>query len=494
MFSWFRALITLVVLSYLQIFAHAFSFTVTSGTPAECENLTINWQGGTAPFQLHLVPAFDIPRNISIPPTAFNNGKGAFTLQLPLHQPQQFVMTMSDAGGFGTGGTSDVLTVGPSQGGKCDTKSPGIAFTYQLNTALQQCRPFTVSDYSTAAQPISFYGVIPLGQVFAISPPPGSSFNWTANVATGTNIIFFVVDAQGRQGGASDILRVGNTNDASCLNKNSPSLTASTMADPTHSPTPTRSPNPSATSKPGGISVGGIAATLIGVVLFLAVVITIALFFFRRRQVSYTPQTGFQRQFTHEDQLGGVPKPHPYTNTPTHAPSASAYTLQTGSQYNVNPFDSTSSVQYQSSLNTYQPYSTSNVGLLPLSEPSSDLSNPHTRFTDPPNLYLPLPEPSSPFLSPPPTVNNTPSRSLSSSNRAELSAYGRNEAGTGTATHQTSTRYIVHTDVDDDLPPPDEVVVELPPQYSERRAPFTVVNPTTELAYDHPPSSPPPKS
>jgi hypothetical protein len=38
------------------------------------------------------------------------------------------------------------------------------------------------------------------------------------------------------------------------------------------------------------------------------------------------------------------------------------------------------------------------------------------------------------------------------------------------------SRFIVHTDAEDELPEPNgEGVVELPPQYSERRGPSTVV-------------------
>lgn len=115
------------------------------------------------PFLLDLVVTFpifqvyDVPSNISIPATAVNNGNGSFSTQLALPEGQQFVITMSDAQGFGTGGVSGVLTVGASQGPKCGTTSPSKcrvviktwlhllilldpSFTYQFNSALQQCR------------------------------------------------------------------------------------------------------------------------------------------------------------------------------------------------------------------------------------------------------------------------------------------------------------------------------------------------------------------
>jgi hypothetical protein len=48
---------------------------------------------------------------------------------------------MSDATGFGSGGTSQLLTVGPSVTGvNCNTTDPGTAFIYELPDALQQCK------------------------------------------------------------------------------------------------------------------------------------------------------------------------------------------------------------------------------------------------------------------------------------------------------------------------------------------------------------------
>jgi hypothetical protein len=103
---------------------------------------------------------FGTPRNISIPDGAFSNGKGSFSFQLPIAKGSQFVMVMSDATGFNTGGTTQVLTAKDSTSGQqCDTSNPSefendnilcfvseywhfaaVVFSFQLNTALQQCR------------------------------------------------------------------------------------------------------------------------------------------------------------------------------------------------------------------------------------------------------------------------------------------------------------------------------------------------------------------
>lgn len=80
---------------------------------------------------------------MSIPDSSFNSdlGNGTFSTQLTLAAGKQFLLTMSDSTGFGTGGTSNVLTTGSSiSGAACNTTVPAPAFNFQLNDALQQCR------------------------------------------------------------------------------------------------------------------------------------------------------------------------------------------------------------------------------------------------------------------------------------------------------------------------------------------------------------------
>jgi hypothetical protein len=50
-------------------------------------------------------------------------------------------MTMSDSTGFGAGGTTAVLTVGPSvNGDDCDIAGPAANFSFDLDGELEQCR------------------------------------------------------------------------------------------------------------------------------------------------------------------------------------------------------------------------------------------------------------------------------------------------------------------------------------------------------------------
>jgi hypothetical protein len=78
--------------------------------------------------------------NYSIPSGAYSNGQGSFSTPLPLNVTQSFLLTMSDATGFNTGGTTNLITVGESKGGSCNTIPPHIEYKYRLDSALVQCR------------------------------------------------------------------------------------------------------------------------------------------------------------------------------------------------------------------------------------------------------------------------------------------------------------------------------------------------------------------
>ena len=70
---------------------------------------------------------FGTPRTLSIPASSYSNGQGSFQTQMPFAQGKKYVMSMSDASGFGTGGTTDVLTVGNQVGSSsCNTTDPGM--------------------------------------------------------------------------------------------------------------------------------------------------------------------------------------------------------------------------------------------------------------------------------------------------------------------------------------------------------------------------------
>lgn len=93
---------------------------------------------------------YDVPVNITIPSTAVSNGKGSFSYQLPFPENKQFLISMSDAYGFGSGGVSAVLTVGPSQGRTCNTTRAGKSPRHYDMIAfcdLARCRLYLSIEY-----------------------------------------------------------------------------------------------------------------------------------------------------------------------------------------------------------------------------------------------------------------------------------------------------------------------------------------------------------
>ncbi|KAH7913021.1 hypothetical protein BJ138DRAFT_1003301 [Hygrophoropsis aurantiaca] len=415
--------------------AHAFSVTVSQ--PTQCDDLTVSWTGGQPPFEILLTPVYNYPMNKTVPSSSFSNNQGSYTIpQLPFPSKTKFLLTMSDATGFGTGGTSDVLTVGDSVGNvNCNTTAVSVAFTFDLNTALQQCQPFTFSGYNNAVQPVTITasGLIPLGDSFVVYPPvnQGASYSWKADVAAGTSILFLMSDANGGQGGSSDLLPVQLSSDATCLTGSYPSSTASSAPSSTSSAT-----SPSSTSGSSTTSIGAIAGTVIGCLVALAALVTLGLFFLRKRRSTRSPfilpakrnsrrYNSVDLDRDHHD-FGTVPPINPF---PYHAPSPS----------HIPP-----SPNSQSSLQPRQNYDAD-----PFNVPPAPLNH-HSRGSSHTDSFA--------------GYGDVGSSSMSSAAR-------RKAAMAGVTAYKTPTRFVLHTDVDDvDVEPDENGVIELPPQYSEHRA------------------------
>ncbi|KAF5374780.1 hypothetical protein D9758_000350 [Tetrapyrgos nigripes] len=406
---------------YLALLYQAKAFNFTHNDPTSCDDFTVQWTSGSPPFYLTLVPVFGTPRNFSIPSDSFSDGKGSFSTQLPFPENRRFVAIMSDSTNYGSGGDTSDLQVGASKGGQCNTTDPGVDFLFQLNTALQQCRAFTFSNYDDAKQPITILGIIPSGDTFVLHPPTGPTFDWTANVWNGTRVMFLMFDSQGRQGGSSDILTVSATDNSSCIDASSPSTTAS--------PSETSGSSDSHSGAP----VGAIAGSVLGALVFLAVCITLGLFFLRRRRDRDRPEQRVQRHSrrvqSDVDLLGPPAEPYTYTPYPGDmTPAMNTPATQTFSHYGTVPVDP--SVDYSHSSNI-----TGHPGV----------SN--SSYTQGAHEVTPF-------------VQNSGSSQYSSSSQ-------RKAAMAGVANNKQ--RFVLHTDMEDNVPEEEEEVIELPPQYSERR-------------------------
>jgi len=428
-----RALTVILVWSM----ADAFSFSAT--TPTQCDSLNVTWTGGQAPFQLLITPNYGAPNNISIPSSAVSNNAGAVSTQLKLPQGTKFLLTMSDATGFGSGGTSQVFTVGPSvTGASCNTSDPGTGFTFELPDALQQCNPYTFSGYNGAIQPITIYGLIPDGQTTVMNPPNGLSYQWTTDVGAGTTMMFLMIDSQGRQGGSSDVLTVASSDDSTCLNAQSPTSTASQSTSGTGTTGATGAPVVTETTT-ARVSVGTIAGTALGALIALAVLVTLGLFFLKKWKGGQTPvydAGGFGSGRHHLQRLGST----------DHITAPQYSRPYVGNQaFNAYRYPSPNSATAPSPVTppAFIPPPSGQYEPRPFNVPSP--SNLHSRSTSRTDSGLPLTD-------------------------SELSQARRQKATLAGMSAYKPSRFILHTDVEEAVPV-EEDIVELPPQYTDRRQP-----------------------
>ncbi|KAK7694758.1 hypothetical protein QCA50_001946 [Cerrena zonata] len=474
------------VLLFTTLFASqawAANFTFTFSNPTQCDNFAVSWTGGTAPYTLTLTPVFGTPRIMNIPDSSFSNGKGTYETQLVFAKDKQFLATMSDASGFGTGGTSDVLKVGASVGNQnCNTTDPGVDFFFELNTALQQCRPFTFDNYVGAQQPITITGIIPGGQSFILNPPTGpTSFDWVADVAAGTSIMFVLTDSKGRKGGSSDIRPVSVSDDTTCLDSTSP-----TSASITPSPTGSQAASTGVTSPTSGADntssshkvSGAVIAGAIAAVLFaIATIVVLVIFVMRRRK-----NEGHQR-FGSIDLNDSPPGPIDLHNAPVINPypmTPSTRSTTSPSQHNLlgNSTQYTQSDYPPTTMTSPSTYSASGYAAFGAQSNYGGAQSAYGGDRSYHGTSMYATTTGSHARNP----SNARSAAPSSSNErtsmwggTTMTAAERKAAAAGVPMNPNPVpaRFILHTDLEDAVPPPPEnEVIELPPQYSERRGPL----------------------
>ncbi|KAF8269357.1 hypothetical protein EI94DRAFT_1829017 [Lactarius quietus] len=394
------------------------AFTVTTSPPTQCGTYSVNWTGGQPPFVLELFPVLGTQRVFNIPASAFSNGVGSYSTQLQLAQEQQFLASMSDATGFATGGISPLLTVQAQtpQSSSCNTVDPGPQFVYSLDVALQQCQPYTFSNYTGATLPVAIYGLVPGGTGIVLNAPNGADeFVWNAaSIPAGTSVLFAMSDAQNRTGGVSSILVSGSTGDASCLNANSPSVTQQSTPSTRTSLSPSSSASSPAkattSSKSNKISGMTVFAVIAGILVFLGVVAALGLFLLRRCRKN----SSRRRRANNFDVDGG------YQDTP------SLVSVRSG----------------------VEPFSTAPASVPPPLE-MTRMDNSAA------SLIRSAAEGTSNSLSsvPPPST-------AASSRKTNI-----------TPTRNQPARFILHTDVEE-VEPDENGFIELPPQYSATRRPL----------------------
>ncbi|CCM05205.1 uncharacterized protein FIBRA_07414 [Fibroporia radiculosa] len=341
---------------------------------------------------------------------------------------------MSDASGFGSGGVSDVIHVGPPAGSsQCNAATGHPDFTFQTNSALAQCRAYTFSAYTGAVQPINITGLIPGGTSFVLDPPDGStSYSWMTDLSAGTSVVFFMEDSQGRQGGSTQLYTVGLSDESTCLTGSYPSSLAVQPSATTSSgastsilsaSTSSTTSSESATAKSSVMPIGAIAGAVVGGVLGLVVAALLAILLVRRNR----------------------------NNTIHYGDEAVPYRGGRDKHETIDPADETGDEMYP----IVSPYPLFNPTI-----PGPDLSSVSGyMYSSSHSASGPSHSRQSSFAGAMPEAQSS---EASSQGPTMLMGPRRKAAMAGVSAYPSTTRFIVHTDA--------EEVVELPPKYSSLRA------------------------
>ncbi|KAI0741889.1 hypothetical protein C8Q80DRAFT_1196876 [Daedaleopsis nitida] len=411
--------------------------------------------GGVPPYSLTIVPSFASPSTVSIPTEAFENNRGTFRIIMEHEKGSEIVAIMSDGGGFATGGVSPVITVGAQTGTtQCNATESGGDFEFEANERLVQCGMFSFSGYAYAGAhlPVTITGFVPGGSVFILQPgATDTSYNWLVDVATGTTLGFYMQDALGRQGGTTEFMVVQESQDASCLDAQSPASfsNAPSMTSASAAPTATTDPQ-SASASSKRLQSGALAGVIVGPIGALVAVIALVWYGLRNRRSGGT----FPRRPRKEElDLGDGDKVENSAGLRTHSTMRPDHP-GTGTPRDpaLNPLMGQGAWSPQTSPTTFE------FAQSPSSAASSQFSPPVRLDTA--SIYAASSAYGSGYEPAACARSDT-----QSSSGAQLKAA---QAGVRVL---APPRVILHTDLEDEdeLPPPPEEVIELPPQYIERR-------------------------
>jgi len=283
---------TLLAVAIAVQSARAFTFSHTGLT--ECGNLNVKWQGGSPPFRLLLIPPGGTLRNISIPDSAYTGTAGDFSTQLLFGAGSQMILSMSDSTGVTAGGiTAPQVIGGRTATVTCDINDPGADFYYSLNDPLVQCGDYPFTHYEDAVQPVTIFAFASNGDSFEVHPPVGPSYTWEAQVPAGSVMTFFMTDANGGNGGTSQIMTVEESDDTACLAALSSSSTRSSSRTSTASssggkPSASKDANSEDDEqdeeKSRGSKAGMIVGICAGVFVGLGAFAFVAVFCFKRKK------------------------------------------------------------------------------------------------------------------------------------------------------------------------------------------------------------------
>ncbi|KAM6490677.1 hypothetical protein JOM56_014020 [Amanita muscaria] len=254
----------LFCLILLPTLSNAYSWQLNTA-PSQCSNVSISivGGGGRPPYRVSVIPfgPSPLPNSIEVRKFIDLSFDGNSTLiEFPLNYParSQFVVVVSDATGFATGGTSNVMTVGSSSDSSCFNASNSItpqSFSFSVSpTHFSQCLPNLIwwngQDAQGFVTPDNFLVIVPGGQSFTVpttnakdvNSSGGKGFFWLSSLPTGTTFALFGNSSHGFGSASTTVYSIAYSYDGSCLNGTNPSPMGGNSAgaiDATHADTAT---------------------------------------------------------------------------------------------------------------------------------------------------------------------------------------------------------------------------------------------------------------
>lgn len=190
-----NALIAFVILPL----ALPFSFNVTK--VVECGSFQINWSGAEPPVRFLAIPNGSPPdqeesAHVIVAYEVDGNVDGTYTYpNWPMAAGVNFTVTMSDAQGFGTGGTSDIITTDQGVGPYCE-QSGYLPYTFSIDpsTNWTTCETITLRTlHKNSSTPYDYYALSPNTtpiRIQHITQDDCGTFNYTFTQPPGTKVFF----------------------------------------------------------------------------------------------------------------------------------------------------------------------------------------------------------------------------------------------------------------------------------------------------------------
>ncbi|WVQ63972.1 uncharacterized protein L199_002130 [Kwoniella botswanensis] len=354
----------LTLLSFISLFLPSVvGFTFSTSTPVQCQNFTVQWSGGQGPYHLSLIPTIIVTgghiENITIP-----SGSTEYSFQLQQPAGLDFLVTMSDSQGFGTGGTTSVLTVGSSDDSSCVPSSLNYDFTFAISPDSNptSCSSMSITWLENATEPVSLFGLIPHGTAFQIPIDQSStSYDWTVDIKENTQFLLFMSDSgQYQTGGSTDLYRVQSGGNDSCITSSSPTTASgdsmtyatSATAQPSASVSGVGGSSQGGSSGSGGGSstnTGAIVGGTLGGVAFL-VLLALLLFFCIKRKARSKDDSrsdsglrayglgGGEKNGRRSNQLDLAEEGEGIDGDHTHTPEGARHVQVNGDVYEPSPF------------------------------------------------------------------------------------------------------------------------------------------------------------